>query len=122
MANKKKTSKTLAPEKTLFEKISEQAAHLKDELIAGKDHLVEAAGEKIASVKSTIKEYQARKKAVVKKVAVKKKQVKKTVKKAVKKAAKKVAAIPVKKKIAAVVKKVVQKKAVVKKKKAARKK
>ena len=117
MANKKKTSTSATiPEKTFFEKISEQATHLKEELIAGKDHLVEAAGEKIASVKSSIKEYQARKKAAVKKAAVKK-----IFKKAVKKAAKKVAASPAKKKIATTVrKKVVKKKKAAPKKKSSR--
>jgi hypothetical protein len=73
MANKKAASpKTAEPQKTLMEKIGEQATHLKDEIIAGKDHLVEIAGEKFADVKSTIKKYTAKKKAVAKKPAVKK--------------------------------------------------
>ena len=98
MATTKKAAK--APvEKTLLEKIGEQAVHLKEEIIAGKDLLVEAAGEKIAAVKQTIAKYKASKKAAAKKP------LKKTVKKAAKKIAKK-ATVQVKKAAVAVKKKV----------------
>jgi hypothetical protein len=92
MATKKTaTPKATEPQKTLMEKIGEQASHLKDEIIAGKDHLVEIAEEKFADVKSTIKKYTAKKKAVVKKKSA-------TAKKAPKKVLKKAA--PKKKKAA----------------------
>ena len=107
MAKKKKPS-------TFLEKLSEKASHVKEDLVAGKDHLMEVAGDAVASVKHSIEEFKAKKaatkKAVVKKAApVKKKVAKKaavvkkavsaksktavkTVKKAAKKTAKKVAA------------------------------
>jgi hypothetical protein len=99
MAARKKAK----PEKTLLEKIGEQATHLKEEIIEGKNLFVEAATEKIAAVKKTIAAYKASKKPVAKKAVKKaaKKVAEKTKKAAVavkKKAAKKIA--PVKKKLA----------------------
>ncbi|MEJ0101524.1 MAG: hypothetical protein WDO19_02720 [Bacteroidota bacterium] len=85
MATKKKNSIEMAePEKSFLEKIGEKASHIKDEIISGKDHLVEAVENKIAAVKMTIKKYKAKKKIAVKKPA------KKAVKKSIKKLAKKV--------------------------------
>lgn len=100
MATKKKST---APEPTLLEKIGGQALHLKDELVAGTDHLLEAAGEKLSAVTSSIKKKFTAGKKAVKPTA--KKAVKKVVKKSVKKVAKKVAAAK-----KAVVKKVAAKK------------
>ena len=34
-----------AHEKTFLEKLGDQASHVKEELVAGKDHLVEIAGD-----------------------------------------------------------------------------
>ncbi|GAC1598896.1 MAG: hypothetical protein NVS3B8_11410 [Chitinophagaceae bacterium] len=63
MANKKKNSAAVSGhEPTLFEKIGGQAIHLKNEIVAGTDHLLEVAGEKIAAVTSSIKEYRDAKK------------------------------------------------------------
>ncbi|GAC1454116.1 MAG: hypothetical protein NVSMB7_16470 [Chitinophagaceae bacterium] len=63
MANKKKNSAAVSGhEPTLFEKIGGQAIHLKNEIVAGTDHLLEMAGEKIAAVTSSIKEYRDAKK------------------------------------------------------------
>lgn len=87
MAKQRATAKR--NEKTLLEKISDQASHLKEELIAGKDHLVELGAEKIASVKTAIKDYSDRKKKAAKKSAPKKSAPKKSAKKSAKKAAKK---------------------------------
>jgi hypothetical protein len=89
MAKQQATAKKNA--KTLMEKISDQASHLKEELIAGKDHLVELGAEKIASVKTAIKDYSDRKKKAAKKSAPKKSAPKKSVtkKSAPKKATKK---------------------------------
>ena len=69
MQNKKKAISPKKPkhEKTFIEKLGEKASHLKEELIAGKDHLLEAAGETIESVKSSIHEYTAGKKTATKK-------------------------------------------------------
>jgi hypothetical protein len=93
MANKKRSS---GQEKTFLEKLSDQAAHVKEELIAGKDHLVEVAGDTIASVKSGIREFKARKaRKIAKKAVGPKKQVKKRVKKVARKMAKK--SLPAKK-------------------------
>ncbi|MEO5684260.1 MAG: hypothetical protein ABIQ88_16585 [Chitinophagaceae bacterium] len=116
MASRKKTTPP-EHEKTLLEKIGEQATHLKEEFIAGKDHFLEAAGEKIELVKETIKDYRAKKKAAAKK----------TVRKVAKKAAQKPAVKAAKKAVAtakqktAVKKKAAPKKAAPAKKKAAAK-
>jgi hypothetical protein len=88
MATKKRNSTEMAEhEKSFLEKIGEQASHLKDEIISGKDHLVEAVENKIAAVKMTIRKYKAKKKTA-KKMATKgpvKKFAKKSIKKLVKK-------------------------------------
>ncbi|MEO8582421.1 MAG: hypothetical protein ABI415_01420 [Flavitalea sp.] len=82
MAKKKTgTSTESSAAKTLFEKIGEQATHLKEELITGKDHFVEFAGEKIASVKSSIKDFKKRNSKPAKKKAAKKAPAKKVAKK-----------------------------------------
>lgn len=98
MANKK------AP-KTFLEKLSEKAGNIKEDLLAGKDHLVEVAGDAIASVKHSIEDFRAKKPVRKKSGPVKKKIVREAT--AVKKAAPK--------------KKVVVKKAAPKKKVAVKK-
>ena len=60
MQDKKQNTAT-EPEKSFFEKLGDQAAHVKEELVLGKDHLVEFAGEAIDSVKSKIQEFKKRK-------------------------------------------------------------
>ncbi len=102
MANKKSALKS-APEKSILSKIAGQVGHLADEIVVGKDHLMEIAGDAIDSVKEkihniTTKDKPAPKKPVVNKVvkAAIKKPVKKTitaVKKAAKPAVKKVASV-----------------------------
>jgi len=127
MANKKNNSSAKNQhDKTFLEKIGDQASHLKDELIAGKDHLVEIAGEKIASVKSSIQEFKDRKKtparkSAVKKAAVKRAPLKNAAKKATKKVTKKVTPVAkgTLKKVAKKAVRVVGKSVVVKKKKSA---
>ncbi len=105
MANKKQaTGSSSENEKTFFEKLGEQAAHVKEELIAGKDHLVEVAGDTIASVKSSIQEYKARKAKTVKKAAPKK-----ISKRRVKKVASKVTKPVLKKAVASAKKKTAKK-------------
>ena len=115
----KKKQATAEHEKTLMEKIGEQASHLKEEIIAGKDHLIEAAENKIASVKETIKKYQARRKKAAKKVT--KKSVNKAASAPVKKAVKKIKKAIPKKKVVAKKVKAVKKKVVAKVKKATKK-
>ena len=113
MAKKKSAAKKAAPEKSLLDKIAEQAGHLAGELSVKKDHLVEMASDAIASVKSTLKNIGAKKPAAAskKKTAVKKTVKKKAavVTKKVKKAVAKKAA-PVKKTIKKVAKKATAKK------------
>jgi hypothetical protein len=95
MASRKKA----APQKTLLEKIGEQASHFKEEIIEGKNLFVEAATEKIAAVKKTITAYKASRKPVARKVAKKAAvQTKKAAVKTHKKTAKKIA--PVKNRLA----------------------
>jgi hypothetical protein len=93
MASRKKTAgKGTVYQPTLFEIIGEQATHLKEEIIAGKDLLLEAAVEKIAAVKDSIRKY--RKKKSSKRTAnnnTKKKNANNTTKKNAKKVTKKVA-------------------------------
>ncbi|MEP6846089.1 MAG: hypothetical protein ABI861_08795 [Panacibacter sp.] len=89
MAKKTSTSKKATKEKTVLEKIGDKATHLKEELVAVKDHLAEIAGNAIDAVKSTIENITHKKKKTAKKV---KKSVSKTVKPAVKKPAKRVTA------------------------------
>ena len=96
MAKKKNAAKKAAPEKSLLDKIAEQAGHLAGELSVKKDHLVEMASDAIASVKSTLQNIGAKKTAAAskKKAAVKKAVKKKAapVKKTIKKVAKKTTA------------------------------
>lgn len=83
MPAKIKTAKKSASKKTLIEKVSDTASHIKDEIIAGKDHVVEFAGEAFDSIKEGVKHLVQKKKPkkAAKKKPVKKAAVKKTVKK-----------------------------------------
>lgn len=83
MPAKRKTAKKSASKKTLIEKVSDTASHIKDEIIAGKDHVVEFAGEAFDSIKEGVKHLVQKKKPkkAAKKKPVKKAAVKKTVKK-----------------------------------------
>lgn len=79
MPSKKKTAKKSARNKTLFQKVSVTASHIKDDIVAGKDHVVEFAGEAIDSIKEGVKHLvqkkkpkKAAKKKTPKKAAVKK--------------------------------------------------
>ena len=118
MPTKKKVAKKSPKQKTLFEKVSETASNLKDEIVAGKDHVVEFAGEAISSIKEGVKHLvqkkkpkKAAKKKSIKKAAVKKIAKKAAPKKAIKKSAKKAAPKKVIKKAAKkVAKKVTRKK------------
>ena len=86
--------------KTLLAKVGDTASHLKDGIVAGKDHVVEFAGEAFESIKEGVKHLvekkkpkKTAKKKAIKKVAVKKSSRKKTaVKKATRKPAPKKAA------------------------------
>ena len=92
MPMKKKVAKKSAPKKTFLEKVGNKAAHLKDDIVAGTDHVVEFAGEAFESIKEGVKHLVEKKKPkkTAKKKAVKKAPVKKAVKKvAVKKVARK---------------------------------
>ena len=96
MPTKKKVAKKPAPKKTFLEKVGDKASHLKDEIVAGKDHVVEFAGEAFESIKEGVKHLvekkkpkKTAKKKAIKKVAVKKTAKKPTPKKNIKKAAKK---------------------------------
>ena len=101
---KQSKPKKVAKKKTLLEKIGDKAAHLKEDIIAGKDHLVEIAGDAFDSVKSSIQQLTEKKKIKSKKAAkpaVKtaaaksaRPVAKKAVKTAVKKAAKPIAKVP----------------------------
>ncbi len=87
---------------TFFERLSEQAGHVKDKLIEEKNHLAEVAGDTIDSVKEKIHDFRT-KKAVAKKRAMAtkptakppKKAPAKATKKAVKKTTSKIAKKPV---------------------------
>ncbi|HVX27458.1 MAG TPA: hypothetical protein VHB70_14005 [Parafilimonas sp.] len=87
MSAKRKTAKKSASKKTLIEKVSDTALHIKDEIITGKDHVVEFAGEAFDSIKEGVKHLVQKKKPkkAVKKKPVKKAAVKKTVKKSAQK-------------------------------------
>ena len=96
MPTKKKVAKKSARKKTFLEKAGDKASYLKDEIVAGKDHVVEFAGEAFESIKEGVKHLVEKKrpKKTAKKAApkktVKKTAKKKTIKKvAVKKAARK---------------------------------
>lgn len=101
MAAKKSASKKAA-KKTFMQKIGETASHLKEEIVLGKDHIAEVAGDAIESIKSSIHNITHKKKAAkktkpkAKKIALKKvkvpvKKVAKAAKKVVAKSAKKAA-------------------------------
>lgn len=97
MAAKKSNSKKSTSGKTIMDKIGEKASHLKDEIVSGKDHLVEVAGNAFESVKSSIERITHKKKApkrATKKSSAKPKKtaVKRVTKKTPKKSAKKKAA------------------------------
>jgi adenylate kinase len=107
MPTKKKVAKKSAQKKTFLEKVGNKASHLKDEIVAGTDHVVEFAGEAFESIKEGVKHLiekkkpkktakkaapkKAVKKKAIKKVAVKKATVKPAPKKTIKKTAKKTA-------------------------------
>ena len=93
MPKKKSVAKKSAMQKTLLEKIGNTASHIKDDIVAGKDNLVEFAGDAFDSIKKGVKHLveTGKKKKPVKKRPVKKVALKKAAKKAQpKKAAKKV--------------------------------
>ena len=88
MPTKKKVAKKSAQKKTLLEKVGDKAAHLKDGIVAGKDHVVDFAGEAFESIKEGVKHLvekkkpkKAAKKKPIRKVAVKKAAVKKAARK-----------------------------------------
>ena len=66
-----------AHEKTFLEKLGDQASHVKEELVAGKDHLVEIAGDAFDSVKTSIQEFKEKRARVKKSVKQTKKAAKK---------------------------------------------
>ena len=105
MATKKSPSKKSAASKTILTKVAETIGTVAGEIVVGKNHLVEMAGNAVDSVKSTVQNITAKKDAVVKKAT--KPAAKKAVKAAVKPVAKKAAAVS--KKAKAVVKKAVKK-------------
>ena len=84
MATKKSTAKKKSTENTMLESIAEKVGHLAGEIAAGKDHLVEMAGDAINSVKATFHHITApnTKKTVLKKSAGKIAPAKKLIKKA----------------------------------------
>ena len=90
MAKKKSATKKAASKKTFLQKVGDKASNIKDDLVAGKDHLVEIAEDAFDAVKSGIKHITAKKKTA-------KKAAKKTAKKTVKKAAPKKAKVAAKK-------------------------
>ena len=92
------SKKSVKPEhdETFIEKIGEQASHLKEGIIAGKDHLVEMASTVVTAVKEKVQEMTHKNKKPIKKIAKKAgkevSQIKKSApKKSLKKASKKVA-------------------------------
>lgn len=108
--SKKSTSKN---DPGFLAKVSDQVGHLKGVIIEGKDHMMEATGEAVESVREKIHEYRVSldKKADVekKKGTRKKAAVKKSAKKMVRKTAKKLAKRSAKKAVKKVVKKVAKK-------------
>ena len=100
MPTKKKVTKKSARKKTLLSKVGDTASHLKDGNVAGKDHVVEFAGEAFESIKEGVKHLVEKKKPkkTAKKKAIKKVAVKKSPGK--KAAVKKVARKPARKKAA----------------------
>ncbi len=98
MPTKKKVAKKSAQKKTFLKKVGDKASHLKDEIVAGKDHVIEFAGEAFESIKEGVKHFvekkkpkKTAKKKAVKKVAAKKTARKSAPKKTIKKTAKKAA-------------------------------
>lgn len=95
----KKTAKKSAKKKTLLQKVGATASHIKEEIVAGTENVVDFAGEAFTSIKEGVKHLvekkkpkKAAKKKATKKVAVKKAAKKKEIKKvAAKKSAKKAA-------------------------------
>jgi hypothetical protein len=85
MPSKKKTAKKSAGKKTLLQKVSVTASHIKDDIVAGKDNLVEFAGEAIDSIKEGVKHLvqKNKPKKSTKKKSIKKAPVKKTAKRSV---------------------------------------
>ena len=88
MPTKKKAAKKSATKKTLLEKVGDKASHLKEGIVAGKDHVVEFAGEAFESIKEGVKHLvekkkpkKAAKKKPIRKIAVKKAAVKKAARK-----------------------------------------
>lgn len=67
MAKTKSAPKKAKQEDTFINKIAGQVGHLAGELAAGKNHLIEMAGDAIESVKSTLHNITTKKKAVPKK-------------------------------------------------------
>jgi len=96
MPTKKKTAKKSAKKKTLLQKVGATASHIKEEIVAGKDHVVDFAGEAFTSIKEGVihlvekkKPKKTAKKKAIKKSAVKKAARKAAPKKAIKKTARK---------------------------------
>jgi hypothetical protein len=92
MPTKKKVAKKSAQKKTFLEKVGKKTSHLKDEIVAGTEHVVEFAGEAFESIKEGVKHLVEKKKPkkAAKKTAPKKVAKKKAIKKvAVKKTARK---------------------------------
>lgn len=88
----KKTAKRSAKKKTLLQKVGTTASHIKEEIVAGTENVVDFAGEAFTSIKEGVKHLVEKKKPkkAVKKKATKKVAVKKSAKKAApKKTAKK---------------------------------
>lgn len=88
----KKTAKRSAKKKTLLQKVGATASHIKEEIVAGTENVVDFAGEAFTSIKEGVKHLVEKKKPkkAVKKKATKKVAVKKSAKKAApKKTAKK---------------------------------
>ena len=91
MSNKRKTAKKSAKKKTLLQKVGATASHIKEEIVAGTDNVVEFAGEAFTSIKEGVKHLVEKKKPAVKKAA-KKAAPRRAVKKTAKKSAPKKAA------------------------------
>ena len=90
MATKKLAPKKKAT-KTIIQKIGETASHLKEEIVSGKDYLVEVAGDAVESIKTSIHKITHTGKATKNQLELKAKKTIALPKKAVKKAIKKVA-------------------------------
>ena len=71
MANKKSSPKKSIPQKTTLIKIAEKVGELAGRIANQKDHLVEAAGNAIESVKTVVKHISPNKKPVAKKPVAK---------------------------------------------------